>query len=84
VTNPAIVRVTEHHGEDLVDRFGRYGRGYDVRAATSIDALCAAVEQIRGRTRRGGVSAAYGVTSLVRQVVPSAPASDTDLYPSLW
>jgi thioredoxin reductase (NADPH) len=33
--NPAIVLVSEHHVDTLLDEFGRYARDYDVRGATS-------------------------------------------------
>ena len=33
--NPAIVLISEHHVDTLLDEFGRYARDYDLRTATS-------------------------------------------------
>ncbi len=40
--NPAIVLVSEHHADTLLDEFGRYARDYDLHSTTSAkDALLA-------------------------------------------
>jgi thioredoxin reductase (NADPH) len=45
---PAIVLVSEEHGEQLLDEFGRYQRDYDVRLVGSVEAAEQVASEVAG------------------------------------
>ncbi|MBB6628760.1 FAD-dependent oxidoreductase [Nocardioides sp. KIGAM211] len=78
---PALILVSEEHGDLLLDEFGRYARDYDLHVAGSCAEALAVTEEIRAA---GGTVALYVAESVLpdasileafakwREVVPTA------------